>query len=102
TRPDERQSFLRRKLPFLIKPLVNGELVPFAKKSLNGVRCQMAMAGADVHDQRIRRSRALGQRFAKPLIHRLPNEMFDYGSVRHWLGGNHIERIMAECERMSN
>ena len=71
----------RRELPFLIEPLVNCELMPFAEESFDRFRREMAMARADVYDQRIRRGRRTRQRFAEARIHRLPNHMFDDGSI---------------------
>jgi hypothetical protein len=65
-RPDERYGFLRRKLSFLVKPLVNLQLTALAEQCLHCLRCEMAMTGADVHDERIRRSRHPRERLSKP------------------------------------
>lgn len=89
TRPDERHGFLRCELPFLIKPLVDGELMTFAEESFDRFRREVAMARADVHDQRIRRGRRARQRFAEARINRLPNHVFDDGSVRSGCSNGH-------------
>ena len=80
-RTDERDSFFRGKLSFLIKPFVDGEFVAGAKKRFDGLGRKMAMARADVHDQRIWGGRVVRQRLAKTLVNRAANEMFDDGPM---------------------
>jgi hypothetical protein len=58
------------------------QLMAFPKKRFDCVLRQMAMARTDVYYERIRRCRNARQRLSKPLIYRLPNEVFHHGPVR--------------------
>ena len=86
---DEGHGFLRGELPFLIKPLVDLQLVAFSEKRVHRVLGKMAMPGADVHHEWIRRRGRAGQRFAEARIHRLPNQVFDDGSMRSGCSNSH-------------
>jgi hypothetical protein len=68
----------------------------FAKERFDRFWRKMAMTRADVHDQRIRCGRRTGQRFAEARINRLPNHMFDDGSVRSRCSNGHNERQFRE------
>ena len=61
----------------------------FAKQRFDRFRREMAVTRADVHDQRIRRGRRARQRFAEARINRLPNHVFDDGSVRSGCSNGH-------------
>ncbi len=87
---DQREGFLRGECGFLVKSLVNGELAPFAEEHFHGLRRQVAVPRADVHDQRIRRSGGSGQGLAKPLINGLPDPMLDDRSMWDCSRCNHI------------
>src|SRR5205085_2653803 len=83
-RSNQRKSFFRRKLPLLIKPLVDGELVPLSKKNFDRLLSEVAVPGTHINHQRIRPRRRFGQLPSEPLIDRLANQVFYHRSVRHW------------------
>src|SRR5262249_23528648 len=81
---DKRERFLCRKLALLIEPLVDGELVSFAKKRFDCLWSQVTVARADIDDQRIWRAGERRQRLAKALINRLSHHMFDHSAMKRW------------------
>ena len=81
-RADERDRLLRCELPVLIEPLVNLQLVAWAKERLDGFGSEMAVPGTDVHHEWVRGRRSARQNFAKPRIDRLPDKVLDDRPVR--------------------
>ena len=69
-------------MSILIKPFVNRELMPFAEESFHRFLGKMAMARADIDHERLGRRCGSGQRFAEPLINRLPNHVLHHGTMR--------------------
>src|SRR5262245_39863116 len=61
----------------------------------------MTVPRADVHHERIWRSRWARQGLAEPLIHGLANPMFDHGSMHCWSGCSHRLRLTVESYRQN-
>jgi hypothetical protein len=60
---------------------VSLQLVSLAKKNFHRFRRQMAMARADVHHERVRRSRSMRQWLAQPGINGLSNQVLNYSTM---------------------
>jgi hypothetical protein len=56
--------------------------VALAKKSFDGLWCEVAMPRADIHHERVGPAGRVWQRLAKTRINRLANHMFDHGAMR--------------------
>lgn len=81
TRPDQGQRFLRRELAFLIKPLKRRQSAPRTKQSFDGFLGQVAMSGADIDDQGIRRCCRSRKRLSEASINRLANQVFNHRTM---------------------
>ena len=89
-RADERDRLPRGELAFLIKPLEHLEPVPLAEEDLHRLLRQVAVARADIDDERIGRRRGARQRPAQPRIDGLAHQVFHHGAMgRRGLGHGH-------------
>ena len=77
-------------MAFLIKPLEDLERVALAEENLHRLRRQVAVARADIDDERIGRRRGARQRPTQPRIDGLAHQVFHYGAMRRrGLGHGH-------------
>ena len=93
-RTDDRHRLFRSEMSRLIKRPQRAKLVAPAEQPLERVLADVAVAGADIHHQRIRRCPISRERFAETLINRLAYQVFNHGSVRQWTYCNHSSSIL--------
>jgi hypothetical protein len=88
-RADQGQGFLRRELILLIQPLHRRQPATGSEQRFHGLRREVAVAGADVDDQRMRRQGLPRCRPAEPLVQGATNLVFDLSATRFGRGERH-------------